>query len=296
VKLVLFDIDGTILLTDGAGKRAINRALIDVFGETGPANHRFDGKTDPQIVRELMRIAGHADERIDAEMSTLFERYVDYLQEELRAGAEDVRVMPGVRELLDVSRITSGKMTLQVEGVDLAKAVRRHVEDPAVLAAPAPAAEAVVEAVLSGARQALANGGEPAQARVVHAGNGAHRVGNRVAVGWQERHAVADAISNRAQGLAVKALKQLRAFGIESMVHDPVADPKSVEKAYGVELCDLDQLTDLSALIVAVAHDQFSALDGARLNDMIAADGVVVDVRSKIDPASLRSDLSYWSL
>ena len=101
MKLVLFDIDGTILLTDGAGKRAIHRALIDVFGSTGPADHRFDGKTDPQIVRELMRIDGHADERIDAGMAGLFERYVDYLQDELRAGAEDVRVMPGVVELLD---------------------------------------------------------------------------------------------------------------------------------------------------------------------------------------------------
>lgn len=101
MKLVLFDIDGTILLTDGAGKRAINRALLDVFGSTGPSDHRFDGKTDPQIVRELMRIAGHADERIDADMQTLFERYLDYLQEELRVGAEDVRVMPGIVELLD---------------------------------------------------------------------------------------------------------------------------------------------------------------------------------------------------
>ena len=36
VKLVLFDIDGTILLTDGAGKRAVHRALIEVFGATGP--------------------------------------------------------------------------------------------------------------------------------------------------------------------------------------------------------------------------------------------------------------------
>jgi phosphoglycolate phosphatase-like HAD superfamily hydrolase len=101
VKLVLFDIDGTILLTDGAGKRAIHRALMDVFGSTGPSDHRFDGKTDPQIVRELMRIAGHADERIDAGMDSLFERYLDYLQDELRAGSEDVRLMPGVVELLD---------------------------------------------------------------------------------------------------------------------------------------------------------------------------------------------------
>ena len=88
VKLVLFDIDGTILLTDGAGKRAVHRALLEVFGSTGPAEHRFDGKTDPQIVRELMRIEGHADEHIDAHMSRLFERYVDYLHEELRVGVE----------------------------------------------------------------------------------------------------------------------------------------------------------------------------------------------------------------
>ena len=101
MKLVLFDIDGTILLTDGAGKRAIHRALTEVFGGTGPEDHRFDGKTDPQIVRELMRLAGHGDAHIDEHMSTLFERYVDYLHEELRTGSGGVRLMPGIRELLD---------------------------------------------------------------------------------------------------------------------------------------------------------------------------------------------------
>ena len=102
MKLVLFDIDGTILLTDGAGKRAIHRALVEVFGGTGPDDHRFDGKTDPQIVRELMRMEGHGDEHIDAHMSPLLDRYVAYLDEELRVGASGVRVMPGVRVLLDV--------------------------------------------------------------------------------------------------------------------------------------------------------------------------------------------------
>jgi phosphoglycolate phosphatase-like HAD superfamily hydrolase len=102
MKLVLFDIDGTILLTDGAGKRAIHQALIEVFGGTGPDGHRFDGKTDPQIVRELMRLEGHDDERIDDRMDRLLDRYVDYLEDELSRGADGVRVMPGVRRLLDV--------------------------------------------------------------------------------------------------------------------------------------------------------------------------------------------------
>ncbi len=101
VKLVLFDIDGTILLTAGAGKRAIHRALIEVFGATGPEDHRFDGKTDPQIVRELMTIVGHEDEHIDSRMAELLARYVGYLDEELKAKPDGIRIMPGIHELLD---------------------------------------------------------------------------------------------------------------------------------------------------------------------------------------------------
>jgi phosphoglycolate phosphatase-like HAD superfamily hydrolase len=99
-RLVLFDIDGTLLLTDGAGRRAIHRALIEIFGDTGPADHRFDGKTDPQIVRELMRVVGHEDEHIDARMRELFDRYVVCLREELRDPEHRAMPLPGVTKLL----------------------------------------------------------------------------------------------------------------------------------------------------------------------------------------------------
>jgi phosphoglycolate phosphatase len=101
VKLVLFDIDGTILLTDGAGKRAIHRALVEVFGATGPEDHLFGGKTDPQIVRELMRLEGHGDSHIDEHMQRLLALYVTYLEEELSTGVGGITVMPGIPELLD---------------------------------------------------------------------------------------------------------------------------------------------------------------------------------------------------
>lgn len=101
MKLVLFDIDGTILHTHGAGKRAIHRALREVFGTTGPEGHRFDGKTDRQIVRELMTLAGHGDDHIDAHMDALLERYVGYLRTELAAETRPPHVYPGVRALLD---------------------------------------------------------------------------------------------------------------------------------------------------------------------------------------------------
>ena len=103
MKLVLFDIDGTIMLSAGAGGRAVRRALVEVFGAPGPEQHRFDGKTDPQIVRELMSLAGHGAEQIDARMPALFERYLAYLNDELQvsAAAGGIRIMPGIFDLLD---------------------------------------------------------------------------------------------------------------------------------------------------------------------------------------------------
>jgi phosphoglycolate phosphatase-like HAD superfamily hydrolase len=101
VKLVLFDIDGTLVWTDGAGRRAIHHALTEVFGSTGPPDYRFDGKTDPQIVRDLMRFVGHADGHIDDRMQQVFGLYVERLREELLAPGYRPRVMPGVLALLD---------------------------------------------------------------------------------------------------------------------------------------------------------------------------------------------------
>jgi phosphoglycolate phosphatase len=107
VKLILFDIDGTVLLSDGAGKRAVHRALAEVYGSTGPADHRFDGKTDPQIVRELLRHEGHSDDHIDGHMPRALDRYVEFLAEELAHPDHTPRALPGVIRLLDALAIRS---------------------------------------------------------------------------------------------------------------------------------------------------------------------------------------------
>src|SRR2546422_873938 len=55
MKLVLFDIDGTLLWTDGAGRRAIRQALLDEVGTAGAIeSYPFAGKTDPPNVRERL--------------------------------------------------------------------------------------------------------------------------------------------------------------------------------------------------------------------------------------------------
>jgi phosphoglycolate phosphatase-like HAD superfamily hydrolase len=100
VKLVLFDIDGTILWSDGAGRRAMTRALISTFGASGSTEYRYDGKTDMQIVRDLMRMEGHADAIIDERMEALLRAYLAGLEEELGAQAAHVHRFDGVLELL----------------------------------------------------------------------------------------------------------------------------------------------------------------------------------------------------
>ena len=100
-KLVLFDIDGTLLLTAGAGRRAITAALADEISDPEAFSHiRFDGKTDPQIIREMLVAAGCAQPH-ETRVHALCRRYVALLEMELQRPTTSTKLMPGVPELLD---------------------------------------------------------------------------------------------------------------------------------------------------------------------------------------------------
>lgn len=100
-RLVLFDIDGTLLHSHGAGRRAMEAALIDVFGTQGSRSYRYDGKTDRQIVRDLMRGEGFDDDVIDARMPQVLDTYVAGLQREIASPDTRVEALTGVMQLLD---------------------------------------------------------------------------------------------------------------------------------------------------------------------------------------------------
>jgi phosphoglycolate phosphatase-like HAD superfamily hydrolase len=100
-RLILFDIDGTLLSTNGAARRAFERALLRVYGTAGPiATHQFDGKTDPQIARELLTLAGLAQSDIDAELPRLYHAYLTEMAAEVARPEHSTSVYPGVRESL----------------------------------------------------------------------------------------------------------------------------------------------------------------------------------------------------
>ncbi|HUE77965.1 MAG TPA: HAD family hydrolase [Longimicrobiales bacterium] len=101
-KLVLLDIDGTLLTTSGAASRAFRRAMLETYRETGPIDsYAFHGRTDPQIARELLRLAGLDDATIDAGLDGLWSAYLRELEFELAKPETRVDVLPGVPTFLD---------------------------------------------------------------------------------------------------------------------------------------------------------------------------------------------------
>ena len=119
MRIVLFDIDGTLLTSGGAGRRSMERALTEVFGSPGSGEYHYGGKTDRQIVRDLMRREGFTDDAIDAQMDQLLDSYVSGLATELGSGNRTMLVLDGVLELLDAldreERVVVGLLTGNIE-------------------------------------------------------------------------------------------------------------------------------------------------------------------------------------
>ncbi len=118
--LCLFDIDGTLIGGDGAGRRSFDRACIEILGDVfsgkNPLDHlKLDGMTDPLILREVFDV--HLRRVPTAiESQAVFAAYVRLLEIEMATAA--FRVHPGVEEsiaLLVERRATIGLATGNLE-------------------------------------------------------------------------------------------------------------------------------------------------------------------------------------
>lgn len=93
-------------------------------------------------------------------------------------------------------------------------------------------------------------------------------------------------------------VKELREYGIEPMIFDPVADAEEARKFYGIDVKREGQLCRMDALIVAVAHDVFKTYDMEMLNAFYQkGEKVLVDVKGLFDKEAFKAaGYHYWRL
>ena len=90
-------------------------------------------------------------------------------------------------------------------------------------------------------------------------------------------------------------INELREYGVEPIIHDPLASGEEALGEYGIDLRPFDDLTDLDGVILAVPHRQF--LDQLeRIVGSVREGGLFIDVKSLVAADDVRSDLLYWSL
>ena len=93
-------------------------------------------------------------------------------------------------------------------------------------------------------------------------------------------------------------IRELREYGIEVLVHDPIAEAEEALAEYDIPLVEWAKMKDLDGLIVAVAHKNFSQL---KLMDLLnpvrnQKQAVVIDVKGILNPAEIPAQIKYWRL
>ena len=91
-------------------------------------------------------------------------------------------------------------------------------------------------------------------------------------------------------------IRELRQFGIDPKVHDPLVDPDTAQRDYGQPILPLEEMNDLQALVLAVPHKQYLDRERSRIFQMMRPGGTLFDVKSAIKPSEVPKTIKYWSL
>jgi phosphoglycolate phosphatase-like HAD superfamily hydrolase len=171
--VALFDIDGTLMTTGGAGRRAMRAA----FGEVVDAPHALDdvklgGKTDPMILREGLEVIGRAYDA--ALVEQILERYLERLEAEV-ARSPGYHVFDGVLTILDHAHALNAAVGLGTGNVERGaqvKLARGALNDRFAFGGFGSDAEDRTELIRAGAERGAARLGRPlSECRVIVIGD-----------------------------------------------------------------------------------------------------------------------------
>ena len=95
----------------------------------------------------------------------------------------------------------------------------------------------------------------------------------------------------------IDVVRALEEFGLQVQVADPVADPEEAQHEYGIDLVPLDKLRPARAVVLAVAHQAYSAGGWPQISRLLHdAKGFVADIKGVLAPAQAPVGVTYWRL
>ena len=94
----------------------------------------------------------------------------------------------------------------------------------------------------------------------------------------------------------INIITELQEYCVNTLIHDPFADPKEAKEEYDVELADDSELKDLDAVILAVSHQPYMEKGIDWIKSLLKKDGIVIDVKSSFDYTDFSDGFQYWRL
>lgn len=97
----------------------------------------------------------------------------------------------------------------------------------------------------------------------------------------------------------IDIVKELNEFGIEPLIYDPVADQKEGLKEYGLEFNNIEEMSSLDAIIIAVNHDEFTEYTIKEWSNFYinGKDKVLLDIKGVVNKKeAVSAGFSYWGL
>jgi len=93
-------------------------------------------------------------------------------------------------------------------------------------------------------------------------------------------------------------VKELREYGIEPIINDPVADVAEAKRLYGIDFRDLRDIQGMDAVILAVAHDEFTKFTFNDIEKIFApGEKVLLDIKGLFSRQEFEEDdYHYWRL
>ncbi|WP_423062527.1 nucleotide sugar dehydrogenase [Candidiatus Paracoxiella cheracis] len=95
----------------------------------------------------------------------------------------------------------------------------------------------------------------------------------------------------------IDIIRELNDYGIECLVHDPIADADVAKQLYDVDLKSWDDIQNVDAIVLAVAHDQYQQYSIAQYHAKMANHSIIVDVKGVLNKQECQENgIQLWRL